>query len=147
MESNKPTGLRTMYLSRAWLSCRAGAYDNWEWRSGPMHAASLTPSFVNYLCWEMNEWIGRGIFQAIYLDECYETPEQNVEAGQAVLLPDGSVQPGVTNFQFRELMKRWRNIFHAQGKEPIVLGHHTYSWQYHGLVYCDGTLTARTGPS
>ncbi len=118
MKSTKPVGYRTLYLSKAWFSCRAGAYDNWEWRSGGSSAVSLTPWFVNYLCWEMNEWIGRGIWNAIYLDECYEHPARNLEAGLSVRLPDGSEQPGVTNFQFRALMKRWRGIFHAHGKQP-----------------------------
>ncbi len=146
MKANKPTGTRTIYLSKAWFSCRVGVYDNWEWRSGETGTVSLTPSFVNYLCWEMNEWIKRGIWEAIYLDECYEAPTSNVEAGQAVRLPDGSVQPGVTNFQFRELMKRWRNLFTANGKEPLLMAHHTYSWQYPGLLYCDAYLDGENRP-
>ncbi|HEY3321022.1 MAG TPA: LamG-like jellyroll fold domain-containing protein [Planctomycetota bacterium] len=146
MKASKPKGYRTMYLSKAWLSCRAGAYDNWEWRSGDTSTCSLTPSFVNYLCWEMNEWIKRDIFDAIYLDECYEHPTRNVEAGQAVLLPDGTVQPGVTNFQFRELMKRWRGIFHANGKEPLLISHLTYSFQYPGVVFCDSYLDGENRP-
>ena len=146
MKATMPVGRRTMYLSRAWLSCRAGAYDGWEWRSGGSSAASLTPSFINYLCWEMNEWIGRDIWNAIYLDECYEMAARNLEAGFSVRLPDGSEQQGVTNFQFRELMKRWRNIFHQHGKDPILIAHHTYSWQYHGLVFCDSYLDGENAP-
>jgi len=146
MKATMPTGYRTMYLSRAWFSCRAGAYDGWEWRSGGMSAASLTPWFVNYLCWEMNEWIGRDIWDAVYLDECYEMAAKNLEAGVSVRLPDGSEQAGVTNWQFRELMKRWRNIFHAHGRTPMLLAHHTYSWQYQGLVFCDSTLDGENAP-
>jgi hypothetical protein len=146
MKSNRPYGTRTLYLSKAWFSCRAGAYDNWEWRSGESSAVSLTPSFVNYLCWEMNEWIGRGIWNAIYLDECYEHPARNLLAGLSVLLPDGSEQPGVTNFEFRELMKRWRGIFVANGVKPCLMGHHTYSWQYPGLLYCDSVLDGENKP-
>jgi hypothetical protein len=146
MKNNKPTGMRTMYLSKAWFSCRAGAYDGWEWRSGESGSVSLTPSFVNYLSWEMNEWIKRGIWEAIYLDECYEMPTSNVEAGQATLLPDGTIQPGVTNFQFRELMKRWRNLFTENGKEPTLIAHHTYSWQYPGILYCDAYLDGENRP-
>lgn len=145
MKATMPHGLRTLYLSKAWFSCRAGRYDGWEWRSGG-GAVSLTPWFVNYLCWEMNEWIGRGIWDAIYLDECYEHPARNLLAGFSVRLPDGSEQPGVTNFQFRELMKRWRNIFHQHGKEPVVIAHHTYSWQYHGLVFTDSHLDGENAP-
>ncbi len=146
MKSAMPTGVRTMYLSKAWFSCRAGAYDHWEWRSGASKEVSLTPTFVNYLCWEMDQWIGRGIWEAIYLDECYEHAARNLAAGMSVRLPDGTEQPGVTNFQFRELMKRWRGIFHQHGLEPIVIAHHTYSWQYHGLVFCDAYLDGENRP-
>ena len=146
MRATKPSGYRTMYLSKAWFSCRAGAYDGWEWRSGKSSAVSLTPYFVNYLCWEMNEWVGRGIWEAIYLDEAYEHPASNLEAGFSVRLPDGSEQSGVTNFQFRALMKRWRNLFTAHGKKPMLLAHHTHSWQYQGLVFCDGYLDGENSP-
>jgi len=135
-----------MYLSKAYFSCRAGAYDNWEWRSGEGTTVSLTPSFVNYLCWEMDEWIKRGIWEGIYLDECYEHPARNLEAGFSVRLPDGTEQPGVSNFQFRELMKRWRNLFTAHGKEPLLLSHLTYSWQYQGVVFCDAYLDGENRP-
>ena len=146
MRACKPKGTRTMYLSKAYFSCRAGACDNWEWRSGEGTTVSLTPSFVNYLCWEMDEWLKRDIWDAIYLDECYEHPARNLEAGFSVRLPDGTEQPGVCNFQFRELMKRWRNLFTAHGKEPLILAHHTYSWQYQGLEFCDATLDGENRP-
>lgn len=146
MKSCKAQGLRTLYLSKAYFSCRVGAYDNWEWRSGEGTTVSLTPSFVNYLCWEMDEWLKRDIWDAIYLDECYEHPARNVEAGFSVRLPDGSEQPGVTNFQFRDLMKRWRNLFTAHGRVPVLLAHHTYSWQYQGLVFCDAVLDGENRP-
>lgn len=146
MKGAKPAGYRTMYLSRAWFSCRAGAYDNWEWRSGESGAVALTPRFNNYLCWEMNQWLKRGIFNAVYLDECYETPARNLEAGFSVRLPDGTEQAGVTNFAFRDLMKRWRNLFHQNGLEPMLLAHHTYSFQYPGLLYCDAILDGENYP-
>ena len=146
MKHAKPVGYRTMYLSRFWFSCRAGAYDNWEWRSGPTQQATLTPRFVDYLCWEMNEWIGRGIFNAIYLDECYSCPTKNVAAGHAVVLPDGSVQAGDTLWGFREMMKRWRGIFIQHGLEPVMTGHHTGSFIYPGLVFCDGDLDGEGRP-
>jgi hypothetical protein len=135
-----------MYLSKAYFSCRAGAYDNWEWRRGEGTTVSLTPSFVNYLCWEMDEWIKRGIWDGIYLDECYEQPARNLEAGFSVRLPDGTEQPGIANFQFRELMKRWRNLFTTHGKEPLLLSHLSYSWQYQGVVFCDAYLDGENRP-
>ena len=146
MKSSKPNGLRTMYLSKAYFRCRAGAYDNWEWRSGEGSTVSLTPSFVNYLCHEMDEWIRRDFWDAVYLDECYEHSARNLEAGMSVRLPDGTEQPGVTNFQFRELMKRWRGIFNQHGREPFLLSHLTYSFQYHGIVFCDTYLDGENAP-
>lgn len=146
MRSCKPAGLVTLYLSRYWFNCRAGAYDNWEWRSGENRSVSLTPSFVDYASWEMDQWIGRGIWDAIYLDECYESPCRNLEAGFSVRLPDGSEQPGVRNFDFRELMKRWRCIFTAHGRRPMMMAHHTHSWQYPGLVFADAVLDGENAP-
>ncbi len=146
MQAARPVGYRTMYLSRAWFSCRTGAYDNWEWRSGDSSAVSLTPYFNNYLCWEMDEWLRRNIFDAVYLDECYEAPASNLEAGFSVRLPDGSEQPGVRNFDFRDLMRRWRGIFQAHGMTPMLMAHHTYSWQYPGLLYCDAVLDGENAP-
>ncbi len=146
MRAAKPFGRITMYLSRAWFSCRAGSYDHWEWRSGESGAVSLTRWFNNYLCWEMDQWIGRGIWDAIYLDECYETPARNIEAGFSVKLPDGTEQPGVRNFDFRDLMKRWRGIFVSHGVEPMLIAHHTHSWQYAGLVFCDACLDGENSP-
>jgi hypothetical protein len=146
MKSAKPVGYRTMYLSLKWMSCRAGAYDHWEWRSGQRGAVSLTPSFVDYLCWEMNEWIGRGIFNAVYLDEAYEEPLRNPEAGMSVRLPDGSEQPGVDNFRFRELMKLWYGLFVRHDRRPMLLAHHTHSFQYPGLLYTQAYLDGENAP-
>ena len=146
MKSSQRTGLRTMYLSKAWFNCRSGAYDNWEWRSGESGSVSLTPSFVNYLCHEMDEWIRRDIWDAVYLDECYEHSARNLEAGMSVRLPDGTEQPGVTNFQFRELMKRWRGIFIQHGRAPFLLAHLTHSFQYQGIVFCDTYLDGENAP-
>ena len=153
MKDVQPKGFRSMYLSNYWFSCRAGAYDHWEWRGGPTSQVTHSQSFVDYLCWEMNEWIRRDIFDAIYLDECYEAPSRNVEAGQACRLPDGSVQPGVTLWGFRQLMKRWRNIFHQNDLEPMFTCHLTRSMMYCGMTFVDSyldgeghpTITARSG--
>jgi hypothetical protein len=147
MKNVQPYGYRSMYLSNYWFSCRAGAYDGWEWRGGPTSQVTHSKSFVDYLCWEMNEWIGRDIFDAIYLDECYEAPSRNVEAGQAILLPDGSVQAGVTLWGFRDLMKRWRNIFHQHGKTPMFTCHLTRSMMYCGMTFVDSYLDGEGHPT
>ncbi len=147
MKNEVPRGYRTFYMSNYFYSCRAGRYDGWEWRSGPGGRATLSQSFVDYLCWEMNEWIGRGIFTAIYLDDSYEAPTYNVEAGQAVRMPDGSVQAGQTLWGYRQLLKRWRNIFHQHGLEPMLTTHHTRSWMYCGAVFTDSHLDGEGHPT
>lgn len=146
MHDSVPYGRVTMYLSKLWLSCRAGAYDHWEWRTGKSGQATMTESFVQYLCWEMNEWVGRNIFNAIYLDESYETNSVKVDDGYAIKLPDGSTQPGVDNFWFRELMKRWRNLFTIHDMDPMLLAHLTGSFQYHALVFTQSYLDGEGAP-
>ena len=146
MKDMQPTGTRTLYLSKWWLSCRAGQYDGWAWRSGPSGNATMTTSFVDYLCWEMNEWIGRGIYDAVYLDETYETRALNLEAGFGCRLPDGSVQPGIDNFGLRELLKRWRNLFTAHGVRPALLSHNTRSFAYHAHIFCESWLDGENSP-
>lgn len=146
MRLAKPTGLRTLYLSNYWFGCRAGEYDHWEWRSGPNHQVTHSPSFIDYSCWEIDQWIARGIFEAIYLDECYEAPSTNVEAGQAVTLADGTVQPGLTLFGFRQMLQRWRSLFARHGKEPMLLVHQTGSFMYPGLVFADAFLDGENRP-
>ena len=143
---SRPEGFRTMYLSKYWLNCRAGAYDGWEWRSGPSAAATLNQRFVEYLAWEMNEWIGRDIYNAIYVDENYPVPSSDVVAGLGVRLPDGSIQPGEPCWATRELFKRWRNLFHAHGKPPMLISHHTGSFPYHSVVFCDSYLDGEGRP-
>jgi hypothetical protein len=140
-------GFRMMYLSNYWYSCRAGAFDHWEWRCGPTSQATLSQSFVDYLVWEMDQWISNEVFTGIYLDECYEAPSQNVECGDAVVLPDGSVQAGLNLWGFRDLMKRWRNLFHKYDKPPMILGHLTGSFMYPGMVFCDAFLDGEGHPT
>jgi hypothetical protein len=142
-----PHGFRSIYLSKYWFSCRAGAYDHWEWRSGEGMRASLSQSFVDYLVWEMDQWIGKDIYTAIYLDECYEAPNGNVESGDATLLPDGTVLPGANLWGFRDLMKRWRHLFHVYRKPPMIVGHLTGSFMYPGIVFCDAFLDGEGSPT
>lgn len=146
MKATKSEGYRTLYLSKKWFSCRAGKYDGWQWRTSDSGAVSLTKSFVDYLCWEMNEWIGRDIWDAVYLDECYEEKPRGLEAGFSVRLPDGSLQHSVDNFRFRELMKRWYGLFVKHARTPMLLSHNTHSFQYQGLLYVQAYLDGENSP-
>ncbi len=140
---------RPIYLSLAWMSCRAGGYDNWRWRNGANSKVSLCDSFVEYLCWEMDEWLKRGLYNAIYLDECYAWPvkgENAVKAGQAVRLPDGSIQPGMRLWDFRQLMKRWYQLFVKYDRRPMILAHHSRNWMYPGMVFSTSSLDGEGTP-
>ena len=140
---------RTMYLSLAWLSCRAGGYDNWAWRNGDNSKVSLTDSFVEYLCWEMDEWLKRGIYNAVYLDESYAwecSGENALKAGQAIRMPDGTVQPGMRLWHFRKLMKRWYTLFGKHGHRPMILSHHSRYWMYPGMVFATSNLDGESFP-
>jgi hypothetical protein len=32
------------------------------------------------------------------------------------------------------------------GKDPMIIGHHTYSWKYPGMVFCDSSLDGENAP-
>ncbi len=143
-------GYRTLYQSIGYMSCRAGSYDGWEWRNANGSRISLTKSFVEYATWEMEQWIKRGIFDAIYLDDSYAVVCNNanaVKAGQAIVLPNGKVQGGHRIWMFRELMKRWRQLFLEKGIRPMLISHHSGHWVYPGMVFCETTLDGEGQPT
>jgi hypothetical protein len=141
---------KPMYLSLAWLSTRAGAYDNWKWRNGASSKVSLCDSFIEYLCWEMDGWLQRDMYNAIYLDECYAwscTGNYAVEAGMSLEMPDGTVQPGQRLWGFRELMKRWYTLFQKYDHRPMILAHHSRNWMYPGMVFATSNLDGEGFPA
>ncbi len=143
-------GYITFYCSLAYFSCRAGRYDGWEWRNGSQSRVSLADSMVEYATWEINEWVRRGIYTAIYLDDSYSWPcvgENAVLAGQAIRLPNGEIQPGVMIWNFRELMRRWRNILLEHTGRPMLLSHHTHHWMYPGMVFAESALDGEGAPT
>ena len=140
---------KTMYLSLAWLSCRAGQYDNWRWRNGNNSKVSLCDSFIEYLSWEMDGWLQRDYYNAIYLDECYAWPVNGpnaVRAGMALEMPDGTVQPGMRLWGFRELMKRWYTLFVKYDHRPMIVAHHSRNWMYPGMVFSATNLDGEGTP-
>lgn len=110
-----------LYHDRRWIpSSRESVYFNWEWDQG-----SYPPSKVDCLVWYMDQWISRGIMDGIYIDDVCPVPDLNTETGTAYVLPDGKVQPGNALFAYREYLKRVYNIFHKNGKPPIITTHMT----------------------
>ncbi len=143
-------GYVTGYFSMGYFSCNTGAYDQWGWRNGTGSRVSLTKSMVDYTTYNMNEYIRRGIYDAIYLDDSYAVPcsgQNAVDYGQALRMPDGSIQPGMRLWDHRDLMKRWRNLFIQHGKRPMLLAHHTGHWMYAGMVFADSALDGEGRPT
>lgn len=143
-------GYRTMYLSIGYMKARAGAYDHLDWRNMDGSRMSLTPSFVDYIMWEVDQWLEHDIYDAFYLDDSYAFPitgERAVGAGQAVRLPNGEIQPGLHLWSYRELMKRWRQVMVDHGKRPMIMAHQTTAWMYPGLVFAETSLDGEGHPT
>lgn len=144
------SGFRTMYTSIGYMKGRAGSYDNKDWRNMDGSRMSLTPSLVDYIMWEINEWVGRDIYDAFYIDDSYAFPiggANAVKSGHAVRLPDGAIQAGLHLWSHRELMKRWHQVMLDHGKRPMLMAHHTGSWMYPGLVFATTTLDGEGSPT
>jgi hypothetical protein len=145
-----PDRYRVLYTSVGYMGCRAGAYDNWAWRNMGGSRISITPSFADYVLWELNGWVGRDIFDAFYVDDSYAMPIGGTHAvlsGLATRLPDGGIQPGLHLWGHRELMKRWRTLMAEHGKRPMIMPHHTHYWLYPGFVFAESTLDGEGAPT
>lgn len=144
------SGFRTMYTSMGYASCRAGSYDHADWRNMSGSRISLTDSMVDYLIAELDQWVGRDIYDAFYVDDSYNMPitgEAAVASGHAIRLPDGSIQAGMHLWQHRQLMKRWRQVMLDHGRRPMIMAHHTGTWMYPGFVFCEATLDGEGEPT
>jgi hypothetical protein len=62
-------------------------------------------------------------------------------------MPDGTIQPGMRLWHFRELMKRWYTLFVKYGHRPMIVGHHSRNWMYPGMVFCTTTLDGEGFPA
>jgi hypothetical protein len=143
-------GYRTMYQTLGFISCNTGAYDNWAWRNADPVRASLNDSLVEYMCYYLDGFLKRDIYDAIYLDDTYNVPVNGanaIKAGMAIELPNGEMQPGHRNFHTRELLKRWYVIFQKNGKRPMIMPHHTGYWMYPAMVFCASTLDGEGKPT
>jgi len=134
----RPDAALLVYTDKAWGPIgKDGAYFAWEWKSGPRSQWCWTPSLINCWLWYMDNYIGRGIYNGLYIDDTFPTTNFNTQTGSAYLLDDGRMQPGVSFFGFREYLKRLRNVFHSHGRRSLISIHMTSTIIYPALSFAD----------
>jgi hypothetical protein len=79
--------------------------------------------------WHWDQWIKKSGLSGLYFDETYLGEEWNYLVGNAYRTPDERVQPGYSYLGLRDLFKRLRYVFEANGKRPPNLWLHTTSGQ------------------
>jgi hypothetical protein len=88
----------------------------------------------DFQLWHWDQWIKKSNLSGLYFDEVYLGEEWNYLAGNAYLTPDERVQPGYSYVGLRDLFKRLRYVFDANGKKPPCVwlhttsGHPVYAW-------------------
>ena len=88
----------------------------------------------DFQIWHWDQWIKKSDLSGLYFDENYLGEEWNYLTGGAYLLPDGTVEPGYSYIGLRDMDKRLRYIFAANGKAGPNLWLHTtggqpvYAW-------------------
>ena len=109
-----------------------------DWGSVPGDTSNgnvcRAPGPNDFQLWHWDQWVKRSGVNGLYFDETYLSEEWNYLAGNAYLLPDERVQPGYSYIGLRDMNKRLRYLFHANGREIPFLWLHTtggqpvYAW-------------------
>ena len=134
----RPHAALMLYTDKVWgpIAPRDASFA-WEWKSGPRNPWCWTPSLVDAWVWHMDQWIGRGVYNGLYIDDAFPAPNVNTATGSAYVLDDGRVQPGVSMFGFRDYLKRLRSVFHAHGRRSLVTIHMTSTIMVPALSFAD----------
>lgn len=105
-----------------------------EWGE-TFNSQRYTPELIDYFVWIWDQWVKHGLAQGIYFDECWNYAVESWPSPVTYKRPDGTVQPGFQFRQFREHMKRIRQVFHDNGLVPHLCAHttHTYYIPYHSF--------------
>ena len=88
----------------------------------------------DFQIWHWDQWIKKSGLSGLYFDENYLGEDWNYLTGGAYLLPDGTTEPGYSYIGLRDMDKRLRYIFNANGKAGPNLWLHTtggqpvYAW-------------------
>ena len=94
-----------------------------------------TPEMIDYCVWIWDEWVKSGLAKGIYYDDCFNYPVDAWPSPVTYRLPDGRVQPGFQWRQFREMLKRTRQVCYDRGLTPHLCTHttHTFFIPYHSF--------------
>lgn len=88
----------------------------------------------DFQVWHWDQWIKKSGLSGLYFDENYLGEDWNYLTGGAYLLPDGTVEPGYSYIGLRDMDKRLRYVFAANGKPQPNLwlhttgGHPVFAW-------------------
>jgi hypothetical protein len=112
-----------MYLDRLWQRAPEDALEyNRDWR-GWGGATRYTPVVRDAYAWYLNEYLRRDLVQGFYIDDCWTKPTKGHPP--SYLRPDGSREWGFEFYDYREMLKRLRWLFHDNGREPLIWVHVT----------------------
>lgn len=96
--------------------------EAWKTSSGPLFYGK---PLVDYIIWNMDDWIKSSGIDGWYLDNVRPVVCDNIEAGRGYRLPDGRVQPEFNMFSMREFFLRLRAVFQENGKDGVIVNHMT----------------------
>jgi hypothetical protein len=131
-----------LYLDRVSVALPPSAAEyaaSWQ-RNGMRYH----PDARDCYAWHVNEWLRRKLIAGIYIDDTFILPSYGPVDGLAYVRDDGGVQPGFEFFDYREMVKRLRWLFHDNGMEPLVWMHMTNTFYMPCLSFADVLMDGET---
>jgi hypothetical protein len=100
-----------------------------EWRGDNGYiGVHITPSYVDYAVWCLDQMLSRGVRGGIYHDNTFPMASADLVSGNAYVRDDGRIQAGWDMFGHRELYKRmFVTAWERTGKWPLIAIHITNS--------------------
>jgi len=95
--------------------------------SGKWSTLRYTSELVDFSSWAFNEWVKRGLFYGLYMDDSWSSIQSTFPGPGAYKLPDGTVQPGFQWLGQREYIRRLRQIFYDNHLTPHMCSHLTHT--------------------
>lgn len=131
-----------LYLDRVNVSLPASAAEfapYWQKTGMRYH-----PDARDCYAWTVNEWLRRKLIAGLYIDDTFILPSYGTIDGLAYTFGDGRVQPGFEFFDYREMVKRLRWLFHDNGMEPLIWMHMTNTFYMPCLSFADLLMDGET---
>jgi hypothetical protein len=131
-----------LYLDRVSVNLPASAAEfapYWQKNGMRYH-----PDARDCYAWTVNEWLRRKLIAGIYIDDTFILPSYGEIDGLAYAFGEGRVQPGFEFFDYREMVKRLRWLFHDNGMEPLIWMHMTNTFYMPCLSFADVLMDGET---